>query len=147
MRLHGCGPFTKALSLGLIPAVVDDKAVFLLQLPAQLVAFDIVPPGLHTRELFRVDQVVGDVHVHVLGVDVDAAMPLMLRQTQCLGKAFLNGFECFRRQPGFIFRPETHNQVIGFLLGGARIKRLGIGHFLNGQLVIVPRPNNRRTSS
>ena len=79
VRLHGCGPFTKALFLGLIPAVVDDKAVFLLQLPTELVAFDIVPPGLHARQLFRVDQIIRDVHVHVFRVDVDAAMPLMFR--------------------------------------------------------------------
>ena len=79
VRLHGCGLAAKAFLPSLIAAIVDDKAVFLLQLPTELVAFDIVPPGLHARQLFRVDQIISDVHVHVFSVDVDAAMPLMLR--------------------------------------------------------------------
>ena len=137
---HSCGPIAQALLLDLITAVVDDKAVFLLQLPAQPVAFDIVPPGLHAREPFRMDQIVGNVHMHVFGVDVDAAMPLMLRKAQSIGKTLLNSLENFRRQPGFIFRVKADNQVVGLFLSGARVEGLSVCYLLYGQFVIIPGP-------
>ena len=86
------------------------------------------------------DQIVGDVQVHVLGVAMHAAMPLMRRKPQRLGKALFNGFEGFRRQPGFVFRVKTDDQVIGLFFRGSRVEGLGVEHFPDSQGVIVSRP-------
>ena len=78
MRFHR-GSFTaKASLLARFPPGIHHQAVFLFQLPTQLVTLEVVAPRLHPRQLLRVDQIVCDMHVDVLGIDVHAAMALML---------------------------------------------------------------------
>ena len=78
VRFHR-GSFTaKASLLARFPPGIHDQAVFLFQLPTQLVTLEVVAPRLHPRQFLRVDQIVCDMHVDVLGIDVHAAMALML---------------------------------------------------------------------
>ena len=78
VRFHR-GSFTaKASLLARFPPVIHGQAVFLFQLPTQLVTLEVVAPRRHPRQLLRVDQIVCDMHVDVLGIDVHAAMALML---------------------------------------------------------------------
>ncbi len=78
VRFHRGSSTVKASLLARFPPVIHGQAVFLFQLPAQLVTLEVIAPRLHPRQFLRVDQIVCDMHVDVLGIDVHAAMALML---------------------------------------------------------------------
>lgn len=87
--------------------------------------------------LLRVDHVVGNVHVEVGRILMDAAMPLMPGITQGGGKAFLNGPEHLRRQLGFVLRAETDNKVVGFALSAAGVHGLNVHGLGNAASVVI----------
>ena len=140
VRFHR-GSFTaKASLLACPPPVINGQAVFLFQLPTQLVALKVVAPRLHPRQFLRVDQIVCNMHMDVLGIDVHAAMTLMLCQPQGVGKSFFDPPEYFRCQLPFIFRVKADKQMVGFFFAGAPVKRLSIRYFLHGQVVVIASP-------
>lgn len=90
-------------------------------------------PGM----LFRVDHVVGYVHMEIGRVFVDAAMPLMFGVPQSGGKAFLNGPEHLRRQFRFVLRAKADNKVVGLALLAAGIHGLNVHGLGNAVPVII----------
>ena len=86
------------------------------------------------------DQIIGNVHMHVFGIDMHAAMALMPGKAQSRRKAFLNGAVIVGRQPGGVFRSKTDNEVIRLLLVGARVQGLGVGDFPDAKLIIIACP-------
>ena len=91
MRFNGSRLLSTCLLRGFVAAIVNRQAVFPLQFTAQFVPLDVVPLGLHTSQRLRMDQVVSDMHMHVFSIDMDAAMSLVVRQTQGVSKAL---FDC-----------------------------------------------------
>ena len=91
-------------------------------------------------ELLRVDHVVGHVHVQIVGVFMDPAMPLVLLESQGLGELKLDLLESLRSEFGLVLGPEANYEMIGFLSGGSSVERLGVGDFTDGQLVVVAGP-------
>ena len=90
-------------------------------------------PGM----LFRVDHVVGHVHMEIGRVFVDAAMSLMLGISQCGGKAFFDGPEKRWRQLSLVLGAEADYKVIGLALSAASVHGLNIYDFGNSLLVII----------
>ena len=107
LRFDGGGFVSEGIFPALLPAIVHGQAVFSLYLPAKPISRGIVPKRLMPGVPLRVNHVVGNMHVNIIGVLVDAAMPLMLGKSESGGKAFLDSFECFRRKLGFILRAEA----------------------------------------
>ena len=76
-------------------------------------------------------------HVDVVGVFVNPAMPLVLGKSESGGELFLNGLEKFWREFGLVLRPETDQQMIRFFFPTTGIHALhGLG-LDDGQIVIV----------
>lgn len=86
---------------------------------------------------FRVDHVVGYVHMEIGGVFMDATMPLMLGITQRGGKAFFNGHEHLRRQFCLVLQAKADHKMVGFVFRGADVYGLNVHGLGNAVLVII----------
>lgn len=97
MGFNKSGFFAQRPLFVIATPIIDDKAVFLLQLPAYPVSFPEIAERFMPGMLLRVDHVVGNVHMEIGRVLVDAVMPLMLGVPQSGGKALFYGSERLRR--------------------------------------------------
>ena len=125
-------------------AIIDYKAVFLLQLTANLVAYPVIPKLFVAGTFFRVNRIVGNVHVKIARISMDATMPLVVSIPQSSGKAFFYGFEGFGSKPGFVFWAKADNKVIGFALCSAEVRVLN-GHGFSHAIFVVISPKASST--
>ena len=82
------------------------------------------------------NQVVCYVQMQVIRILVDSAQALMLFQAKGFSHDVLNPLKSFRRQPGFVFGPETHHQMIGLVTLATGVQRLGCFNLHKGQVIV-----------
>ena len=75
----------------------------------------------------RMDFIDGQMQMHVVGVMVQDAHPLMLAEPQSLTDSGFDRTQSLRRGP--LPRPETHDEMIGLIRLRPGVERLGIQHF------------------
>jgi hypothetical protein len=85
----------------------------------------------------RVYLIVSNMEMQIVGIFVNAAMPLVFFESESCGELHLYLPENLWRQEGLIFGPERYNQMVGLFLGGPGVQGLGVFDLFDCQLILV----------
>ena len=116
----GLGAERCLFPVGVGHAFVDEQAVFLFQHPGGCGELSVVVVRFVRPQGPGMNPVVGHVHVEIVGVDVGTDHPLMLLETERLGKGLLDVLEILLGERLPLARAERDHQVIG-LVGHPRL--------------------------